>query len=89
MEWDLEDLKQSIIDSAADYDKIMKEDKFIQSLISKGFVYDEDKDRWFRLWTTNNGQEVCLELYQKQSDGRWKQIMSGESEDSVFYEELV
>ena len=44
MEWDLEDLKQSIIDSAADYDKIMKEDEFIQSLISKGFVYDEDKD---------------------------------------------
>ena len=38
MEWDLEDLKQSIIDSAADYDKIMKEDEFIQSLISKVFV---------------------------------------------------
>ncbi len=89
MEWDLEDLKQSIIDSAADYDKIMKEDEFIQSLISKGFVYDEDKDRWFRIWSTNNGQEICLELYQKQPDGRWKQIMSGESEDSVFYEELV
>ena len=88
MEWDLEDLKQSIIDSAADYDKIMKEDKFIQSLISKGFVYDEDKDRWFRLWTTNNGNEICLELYQKQSDGTWKQIMSG-NDDSVFYEELV
>ena len=48
MEWDLEDLKQSIIQSAIDHDKIM-DDTFIESLKAEGFVYDDKKDRWLSL----------------------------------------
>ena len=35
MEWDLEDLKQSIIQSSIDHEKIM-DDTFIESLKSEG-----------------------------------------------------
>lgn len=86
MEWDLEDLKQSIIQSAIDHDKIM-DDTFIESLKAEGFVYDDKKDRWFRLW--NNGDEIGLELYKKQPDGKWEQILSGKREDGAFYEDLI
>ena len=86
MEWDLEDLKQSIIQSSIDHEKIM-DDTFIESLKSEGFVYDEDKDRWFRLW--NDGGDIGLELYKKQPDGRWEQILSGQSEDSAFHENII
>jgi|TARA_B000000609_G_C24179574_1_gene356906 hypothetical protein len=86
MEWDLEDLKQSIIQSAIDHDKIM-DDTFIESLKAEGFVYDDKKDRWFRLW--NKGDEIGLELYKKQPDGKWEQILSGEREDGAFYEDLI
>lgn len=88
MEWNLEDLKKSIIDSAIEHDKIM-EDTFIESLKSQGFVYDEDNDRWFRISSKNNGDEINLELYKKQPDGKWKQFFTGRNEDSAFYESII
>ena len=86
MEWDLEDLKQSIIQSSIDHEKIM-DDTFIESLKSEGFVYDENEDRSFRLW--NDDGDIGLELYKKQPDGKWERILSGKSEDSAFYEDII
>ncbi len=64
-------------------------DCFEDSLEARGFVFDEDKDRWFRIWSTKTptGEEICLEVY-KQVDGEWKSMMFGNDGD-LFYEEDV
>ena len=61
-------------------------DPFIREIESKGYSYDEEKDWWVRVWTTDtpDGQEKVLEVYKKEKD-QWRQLMYGHTGD-LFYE---
>jgi hypothetical protein len=64
-------------------------DPFIENLKAKGFEFDVEREGWSRVWSTNNEQETCLEIYQQDEDNNtWKVIMIGDNGD-VFYEHPV
>ena len=64
-------------------------DPLIAKLESKGYVFNEDKEWWQRIWTTDTpaGQEKVIEVYRKK-EGEWTSIMYGNNGD-IFYEEPV
>ena len=64
-------------------------DPFIREIESKGYSYDEEKDWWVRVWTTDtpDGQEKVLEVYKKEDD-KWRQLMYGK-DGELFYESEV
>ncbi len=51
----------------------------------KGYTYNDDREWWERTWTTNNGKESIIEVFQFKG-GQWKQLMIGYG-DRIFYEE--
>ena len=61
---------------------------FLEKLDTKGYTFDEKKNWYVRTWTTNNGKESCLEVYQKDEESNWKVIMYG-TEGDIFYEHPV
>ena len=62
-------------------------DPFIDELKSKGFEYEEDKQRWIRTWSTNNGEEKCYEVYDYESETKsWHQVMLGQDGLSIIFE---
>ena len=61
---------------------------FLEKLDAKGCIYNEDKGWYERTWTTNNGKESCLEVYQEDEEGNWTVKMYGEDGD-IFFENPV
>ena len=66
-----------------------KPDPLIVKLQSKGYAFNEDKEWWQRIWTTETpeGTEKVIEVYRKK-EGEWTSIMYGNNGD-IFYEEPV
>jgi hypothetical protein len=75
-----------------EYNRKMKEIEdekfFVEGLGDKGYAYDTDNEWYARKWTTNNGEESILEVYQKLENGEWNKLMIGYG-DRVFFEENV
>ena len=67
---------------------IEREETFLSGLSEKGYEYDRGNEWWKRTWTTNEGKESILEVYQKLENGEWNKLMIGYG-DRVFYEEKV
>ena len=63
--------------------------RFIKSLEEQGFKYDNDKEYYVRVWSTDTpeGQLDCLEIY-KQEEDKWKSIMIGSEGDTFFENEI-
>ena len=84
-------LKKFFVDE--EYNRKMEEYErkqfFLRTIADEGYKYDQDNEWWVRKWTTNNGKESILEVYQQQyPSGKWKQLMIGYG-DRCFYEEDV
>ena len=64
-------------------------DPLITELNSKGYSYDEEKEWWVRVWSTDTpeGKEEVLEVYKKEDD-KWRQMMYGK-DGELFYESEV
>ena len=64
-------------------------DPLITELLSKGYSYDEEKELWVRVWSTDtlDGKEEVLEVYKKEDD-KWMQMMYGK-DGELFYESEV
>ena len=64
-------------------------DPLITELRSKGYSYDEEKEWWVRVWSTDKpeGKEEVLEVYKKEDD-KWRQMMYGK-DGELFYESEV
>ena len=64
-------------------------DPLITELHSKGYSYDEEKEWWVRVWSTDTpeGKEEVLEVYKKEDD-KWRQLMYGK-DGELFYESEV
>jgi hypothetical protein len=75
-----------------EYNRKMKEIEdekfFVEELGDKGYTYDSGNEWYARKWTTNNGKESILEVYQKLENGEWNKLMIGYG-DRVFFEENV
>ena len=65
-------------------------DPFIREIESKGYSYDEEKDWWVRVWTTDtpDGQEKVLEVYKKEDD-KWRQLMYGKDGELIYESEVT
>ena len=57
-------------------------------LEEQGYKYDSGNEWYQREWTTNEGRESILEVYQQLENGEWNKLMIGYG-DRVFYEEKV
>jgi len=68
--------------------EIEKRDYFISSLKEKGYMWEIGNEWWERKWTTNEGKESILEVYQELENGEWNKLMIGYG-DRVFFEEKV
>ena len=68
--------------------EIEKRDYFISSLKEKGYMWEIGNEWWERKWTTNEGKESILEVYQELEHGGWNKLMIGYG-DRVFFEEKV
>ncbi len=68
--------------------EIDKRDYFISSLKEKGYMWEIGNEWWERKWTTNEGKESILEVYQELEHGGWNKLMIGYG-DRVFFEEKV
>ena len=62
-----------------------KPDPYIIELEEKGFRYNEEDDRWQRVWATvtKTGTEILLEIRKKDDEGWWYSIV--DNNDNVFY----
>ena len=59
----------------------------INSLPRRGFIFNQNNNRWSRTWTakTRDGEERTLEVYEKQEDGKWVSLMYG-NEGDIYYQ---
>jgi len=66
-----------------------KPDPYIIELEEKGFRYNEEDDRWQRVWATvtKTGTEIVLEIRKKDDEGWWYSIV--DNNDNVFYKGKV
>ena len=60
----------------------------VESLRNKGYIWDPMESWWVRVWTTNKGQEKCLECYAQTTKNKWVKLMISEN-GKTFYEEDV
>ena len=51
-------------------------------------MWEIGNEWWERKWTTNEGKESILEVYQELEHGGWNKLMIGYG-DRVFFEEKV
>ena len=66
-----------------------KPDPYIIELEERGFRYNEEDDRWQRVWATvtKTGTEIVLEIRKKDDEGWWYSIV--DNNDNVFYKGKV
>ena len=59
----------------------------INSLPRRGFIFNQNNNRWSRTWTakTRDGEERSLEVYEKKEDGEWISLMYG-NEGNIYYQ---
>ena len=87
--WDPDKVTCTIDDEPADIKECDGIDPFVDSIESKGYVYDNGNDWWSRTWTTESEpKESIEEVYQQLENGEWNQLMIGYG-DRIFYEERV
>ena len=62
----------------------------INSLPRRGFIFNQNNNRWSRTWTakTRDGEERTLEVYEKQEDGKWVSLMYG-NEGDIYYQHTL
>ena len=65
-----------------------KKESFLHKIAEEGYTYDRDNEWYVRKWTTNEGKESILEVYQELEHGGWNKLMIGYG-DRVFFEEKV
>ena len=66
-----------------------KPDPYIIELEEKGFRYNEEDDRWQRVWATvtKTGTEIVLEIRKKDDEGWWYSMVDNNGD--VFYKGKV
>jgi len=66
-----------------------KPDPYIIELEERGFRYNEEDDRWQRVWATvtKTGTEIVLEIRKKDDEGWWYSMV--DNNDNVFYKGKV
>ncbi len=59
--------------------------RFTEELLSRGYEFNEEKNRYERTWTTNEGKESALECYQLNDDcTHWIVTMYGNTGEEFF-----
>ena len=58
--------------------------RFTENLLSRGYEYNKELNRFERTWTTNNGKESALECYELVDNTHWKVTMYGTTGEEFF-----
>ena len=64
-----------------------KPDPYIIELEERGFRYNEEDDRWQRVWATvtKTGTEIVLETRKKDDEGWWYSMVDNNGEEFYRY----
>jgi hypothetical protein len=58
--------------------------RFTEDLLSRGYIFNKEENRFERTWTTNDGKESAVECYELVDNTHWKVTMYGTTGEEFF-----